>query len=204
MKLSKEAIDKIGIKFNIPFGEKQSIVYTTFRLSPEAHAAIKDVAQSRNLTLIEVFDTLLSFIEEIEEDKTLNLFDFSEKKSKEKDYHRARKTYAMKKETAEKLKNFSKDKKISRDVLIDTTIRFLKALIDHMSSENRKKYPQILKDVIEPFSIEAEDIEMKLIEELGDNDPVRSRFGFITTMLMALAQEMEKSIEEGTSVDPYG
>ncbi|HLE08296.1 MAG TPA: hypothetical protein VI914_01525, partial [Thermodesulfobacteriota bacterium] len=199
MKLSKETIDKMSSKLNLPLGEKQSLSYTTFRLPQETHSAIKDIAQSRNLTLIEFFDELLTFIEECEKDKTINFHNLSPgKKSEGKGSHRVRKSYALKKETAKKLERFIKGKNISRDALVDLTVQILKLLIDHELKEKRKKYPQILKNIIGPFCGKAEDIEKNLEKELGGDDPVSRRFSFIVTQLLSLSHEMEENIKEGS------
>ena len=78
---------------------------------------------------------------------------------------------------------------------------FFKLLIDHELKEKRKKYPQILKNIIGPFCGKAEDIEKNLEKELGGDDPVSRRFSFIVTQLLSLSHEMEENIKEGSAVD---
>lgn len=198
MKLSDDAIKKLRNKIDLPVGEKESLAFTTFKLSAEAHDDIKNLAELRGLTLTAVFDSLVSLIYEVEADKTLDFSKFATKKNEKL----IRKTYALNKDTVKRLTQFAKGEKLSRDLLIDSMARILKMLIDDESKENQKKYPEVLK-LIQTLWSDAEDIENKVVDLLGHDDPARKRLSLIVTQLMSLVQDVDRSIMEGTSLDHY-
>jgi len=199
MKLTKEAIMELGIKPEIPHGKKKELAYTTFRLSPNTHTTIRDLAKERNLTLTEVFDTLVSYAGDIVEGLRKQLPDLFQQNIT----NGTRKTYALTRETATKINKCAKENKITRDSLIETAVTCLKAFSDFEVERSRKKYPQILKDYIEPLYSKAEEIESIVEKELGIDDPVRKRLGLAIVHLMNLTMEMEQNIKDGTPIEPW-
>lgn len=199
MKLTKEAIVELGIKPEIPHGKKKDTVYTTFRLSTKTHTIIKDLAKERNLTLTEVFDTLVSYAGNIVDGLKKQLPDLF----KQNTVNGTRKTYALTRDTATKINRCAKENKITRDSLVETAVTCLKTFSDFEVERSRKKYPQILKDYIEPLYSKAEEIESIVEKELGIDDPVRKRLGLAIVHLMNLTMEMEENIKDGTPIDPW-
>jgi len=198
MKLTKEAIMELGIKPEIPHAKKKELAYTTFRLSPKTHNIIRDLAKERNLTLTEVFDSLVSYAGDIVEGVKKQLPDLFQQNIT----NGTRKTYALTRETATKINKCAKENKITRDSLIETAVTCLKAFSDFEVERSRKKYPHIYNDIIEPLYNQIEDIERKIAKELGSGDPVTKRFGYVVVVLMNLVSAMETNIEDGTPIDP--
>lgn len=179
---------------------KQPVVHSTFRLSQEAHNAIKelgDVLDIKNAELFEeLFDRLLIFFEASQTSKIPIILDGPRNNAT------IRKTYVVKKVTLTKLSKLAKDKKKTRDLLIERTAIAFKKILEGVLSDKKERYSNVLEKTINPFWQEAEDIEGRLSKELGSDDPIVSRFSYVRTVLMTLSMAIESYLGKGTPIDP--
>lgn len=190
-------LQKNGSGFKLTIPRKKPVVTSTFRLSEEGHKALKKVAKAMGLKYAEVFGRLLLLFEALESTKdpiTLK----SDKK-----VNRVRKTYVVNKETLVKLSLMVKNKKTTRDLLIEkTALRFSEFFEENKSAE-RKSYQSVHEKIIKPFWSQSEDIERKLSKKLGHDDPIVTRFGYVVTILMSLSMAIESFLNDDRPIDPH-
>lgn len=183
--------------FNLTIPRKKSVVTSTFRISKEGHDALKKVAKAMGLKYAEVFEKLLILFEAFESTKKPITLEPKEK------VIRVRKTYVVNKETLSKLSSIVKNKKTTRDLLIEkTALRFSEFFEENKSAE-RKRYQNVLEKIIKPFWSQSEDIERKLGRKLGHDDPIVTRFGHVVTILMNLSMTIESFINNDQPIDPH-
>lgn len=194
MNLKNEGINIEAVNFRLPIKKMEGVVYTTLKLSQTAHDALREVARVLGLKYAEIFDSMLSLFDAIEESNGHLQFEAGKVTT--------RKTYVFKKETLDKLRRVVKSKKINRDLFVETMAVLFNRLVDKQISDKKKKYPHIRKDYISPFEEQANAIVNKLREELGGDDPITRRFSYIVTVLMTLEMAIEGNIEKGTPIDP--
>ena len=174
---------------------KQPVVHSTFRLSQEAHNAIKELGDVLNIKNAELFDRLLIFFEGSQTSKIPVTLDGPRNAAT------IRKTYVVKKDTLTKLSKFAKDKKTTRDFLIERTANAFGKILEDVRLREKERYRNVLEKTINPFWSQAEDIEGRLREKLG-HDPIVSRFAYVIIDLMNLSMAIESYLEKGTPIDP--
>jgi len=175
---------------------KQHLVRTTFRISQQGNDAITSVSKMYGMKNADVFDMASSLVQELNK-KGIDLSsvkDVSEKSM--------RKTYLIKKNTLSRLRKLADEIKTSRDLLIDKMVIILKTLLDKELTKKHTKYRNVLEKFINPFWEQAEKLEKQLKKELGEDDPIISRFGFIIVLIMNLSMAIEENINKGISIDP--
>lgn len=175
---------------------KQHLVRTTFRISQQGHDAIKSVSKIYGMKNADVFDMASSLIKELNT-KGIDLSSVKDISGKS-----LRKTYLINKITLSRLRKLSDEIKTSRDLLIDKMAIILKTLLDKELTEKHTKYRNVLEKIIKPFWEQAEKLEKKLKKELGEDDPIISRFGFIIVLIMNLSMAIEENINNGVPIDP--
>ena len=176
--------------------KKQPVVYTTFRLSQNAHDAVRELAQLLDIKHSEVFDRLLLIFEALEKSKNpISLII-------EENITMTRKTYVVKKDTLLKLGEIAKNKKTSRDNIVEkAALRFIS--FSHKSEAERKEKSQKIFDaILNPFWDQVWDIKVKLDEELGGDDPICNRFGLIVSAVDGFIQDIEAYLTKGTPINP--
>ena len=176
--------------------KKQPVVYTTFRLSQNAHDAVRELAQLLDIKHSEVFDRLLLIFEALEKSKNpISLII-------EENITMTRKTYVVKKDTLLKLGEIAKNKKTSRDNIVEkAALRFIS--FSHKSEAERKEKSQKIFDaILNPFWDQVWDIKVKLDEELGGDDPICSRFVLIVSAVDGFIQDIEAYLTKGTPINP--
>lgn len=175
---------------------KQPVIHSTFRLSQEAHDAIKYIADLLEIKNAEIFDRLLDFFEGFETSKKpVSLTETNEK------IERIRKTYVVKKETLSKLSKLASDKKATRDLLIERTALAFENLVNGSLSDRKERYRNVLEKIINPFWHKAEHILSELEKELGSDDPISKRFSYAMFDLMNLSDATEDYLTNGTPID---
>lgn len=199
MNVKKEIPNLENLDFKIPIKKKQEVVYTTLKLTQAAHEAINAVSQILGLTHSEVFDSMLSLYDAIEESKGSSQIGWGKVNIKEA---ATRKTYAIKKETLNKIRRVIKSNNINRDLFVDRLALVYKLLVDNQIADRKKKYPKILKEYITPFEEQANNVESTLRKELGVDDPLTTRFSYIVTVLMNLTMAIEGNINKDIPIDP--
>lgn len=187
---------KIEKSSGLKLTPKQYPLRTTFRISQEGHAAIKSVSEKYGMKNADVFDMASSLINEIYQ-KGIDLSSVKDVSEKT-----IRKTYLINKTTLSKLRKLANEIKLPRDLLIDKMVIILKIMLDKELSAKHTKYRNALEKTIKPFWRHAEKIENLLKKELGEDDPITSRFGFIIILIMNLSMAIEENINKGVPIDP--
>lgn len=95
----------------------------------------------------------------------------------------------------------SKQYSVSRDILIEALLRATRIIAETDRQPIVEKHKEALK-IVNAFWKEADIIENKLKELLGDEDPIINRFGYVIIYIMNLSNSISKEIEEGIPVDP--
>lgn len=175
---------------------KQPVIHSTFRLSQEAHDAIKYIADLLEIKNAEIFDRLLDFFEGFERSKKpVSLTETNEK------IERIRKTYVVKKETLSKLSKLASDKKATRDLLIERTALAFENLVNGSLSDRKERYRNVLEKIINPFMYKANEIQSELEEELGFDDPIARRFVRIIFDASDLSDAIESYLKDGSPIE---
>lgn len=188
MKNNRISAEKLG--FNLDEISKQKVTRSTFRLSPEAHQIIADMCKRRGIKKTDLFERLSKLIED-------NILGNSV--SSGETNRGIRKTYVVKKGTLNTLDSVARERKKSRDSIIENAVIQLKQII---KGEN-EKYQKVQEKIIRPFYEYAQKIEDKLQKELNNhNNPIVRRFSIIVTELMSLDIDIEHFLKDGIPVDP--
>ena len=174
--------------------KKQPVVYTTFRISQKAHDAIKEHAKQAGIKNAVVFDLLLSVFKVCEKDPI--------SVAPEENLYTTRKTYIVKKNTLHKLEEIAKNKGVSRDNTVEKAALQMKALFHKSEAERKEKSQKIFDTRLNPFGEQVWDIKEKLGEELGGDDPIRNRFGYVVAVVDKFIQDIEAYLTNGTPIDP--
>lgn len=95
----------------------------------------------------------------------------------------------------------SKQYSVSRDILIEALLRATRIIAETDRQPIVEKHKEALK-IVNAFWKEADIIENKLKELLGDEDPIINRFGYVIIYIMNLSNSISTEIEEGIPVDP--
>ncbi len=206
----KEAFD-----VKLPPTKKQPVVHSTFRLIPEAHEAIKELAKvyGKHADVFEIFVENLKNYEVFKRMVTAGVpesvarkvsgcnYDKAIAKGK-KDAGKIRKTYVVKKDTLETLEKIkkqlaSKRLKVSRDLLIENIALECKKQIDKKISGVPKLYREFLGDIKSLWG-EAEKLKDKMIQELSFYDPLSlaDKFLYIISWLDEISQDLETFLKE--------
>lgn len=198
MDLNKQGIKNLEKIEDISLPVRRQPVRTTFRISKAAHAAIKHVSKVYKIKNTEVFDWFLPIFQGLKKDEKSG----SGMSSYSVNDNATRKTYLINKSTLLNIEKVAKEKKISRDSFVDFMSLALKILCDMKSSKEKSKYEKVLEEIINPFLKHAEKIEKDIIKELGNDDPVVSRFGLIIILIMHLSGAIENYLNNGVAIDP--
>lgn len=194
MKIKEELINEVVERVKFP--EKQQLVRTTLRFSRKGHEAIKKLSKLQGEKIADIFDTAVEAYEILEE----KIESFQDLVNKEGET--IRKTYIIRKNTLSKITDLAKKNRISRDQFIDTIARLLLVVVDSETARKTEKYREALNELINPFANHADEIEKKLTEKLGRNDPIVSRYYVITHHLMEISEAINEFLSEGTPIEP--
>ena len=113
-----------------------------------------------------------------------------------------RKTYIVKKNTLHKLEEIAKNKGVSRDNTVEKAALQMKALFHKSEAERKEKSQKIFDTRLNPFGEQVWDIKEKLGEELGGDDPICKRFGYVVAVVDKFIQDIEAYLTNGTPIDP--
>jgi hypothetical protein len=202
MKTSKRVSEGINIEDlkktkDLKLPKKQRLVRTTLRLSKTGHEDIKKVSKLQGMRNAEVFETIIVLFEVFE--KKIAKFSWTAHNKSET----VRKTYVIKKDTLSKIMSISEEIKISKDLIIDKMAIFLSYIYDDELRKREKKYRDILKNTLEPFTERADEVKKQLIKELGKDDPVISGFDDAVFLLEKLEMTINEYIDKGTPIDHF-
>lgn len=176
------------------FTKKQPVVYTTFRISKKAHDAIKEHARLTGSKNAEIFMVLLAVFTACEKN-SISL-------APEENIDTTRKTYVVRKDTLHKLEEIAKKKEMSRDNIIEQAALQMKVLFHKSESERKEKAQKVFDTPLKPFWEQVCDINEKLHEELGGDDPICNKFLLIVSAVDGFMQDIEAYLTKGTPIDP--
>ncbi|HBG92067.1 MAG: hypothetical protein A2X54_06690 [Nitrospirae bacterium GWF2_44_13] len=192
---TKEALIKEAVE-GFKFPEKQQLLRTTLRFTRKGHEAIKKLSKLQGEKIADIFDMAFNAYEFIEE----KIESFPEVTNKEGET--IRKTYIIRKNTLSKITDHANKNRIPRDQFIDAIVKILLLIVDKETTSKKEKYLEALDELINPFAEHADEVEKKLIEKLGRNDPIVSRYYWITHHLMEISEAINEFLSEGTPIEP--
>ncbi len=177
--------------------EGMQSVRTTFRLSTGTDELLETIVKASQSTTKELLD---KFAKIFLKDKTFTdiVIDNAKKMTVSQG---VRKTFVISKTALTLISTTAQLRSVSRDALVESIIVIADGLIKAAKlhqPENHKKAQTIIGD----FWKQADVVEKKLRDLLGDEDPVYIRFGYVCTILMNLSLAIDAEIENGTPVDP--
>lgn len=180
---------------------------TTFRITKEANEAMNWLVEHYGTTLKSVLDLLCFNVpsaRDAEPGKDTFLFSVI-RQSRDFDFKKlnrsVRRTMVVSKKSLTVLNNVSKKVKIQRDLLVDRGVLFLKLVVETSQEEEKKKHAEAY-EMIDQFYTTAEDLEDKLDQMLGDDDPIVKRFGYVIIILDNLHSAIKAEMEKGEPIDP--
>ena len=182
--------------------DKQS-VRTTFRLSEEASKDIAWFAKKNRITQKEVFDHLfVQTLLNMEGDKNSffhTILTLTEGSSY--DLNRSvRKAQVISRKALKTLNEISKKHNLSRDVLVEYSVRLLKKLLEKRT-EIRKEAAKLYKEEFQDKLPDIYSVESKLRDLLGDDDPIVEKYGYIVSSIQIIDDEIMAEIEELEAAD---
>ena len=166
-------------------------VRTTFRLSGEGEKLFEELRKELKITMKEWFDGMLKFVQTLE--WTDMLVESAVERAKNP-VSGVRKTWVISREALSSMKAITKQKKVQRDAFVESLIVFSHTMLkeaQHKRPENLKKALELVED----FRSQAEDVHSRLVDLLGDEDPVRQFVDAISTADM-VAQGIEKALSQ--------
>lgn len=184
---------------------KDDSVRVTLRISKECAEAIEWLALRNRSTQKQLFDRvskfLLSFTKPDGKDHLSAVMVDTFKKSKRVDT--IRKAQVVSRHAHRVLKSFSERHGVSRDVVVEGAIDFIKA-VEKLYADKNKEAHREAKKIIDDLWGQAEASERKIKDIAGEEDAVLHRFGVVIVILMNLSADIESELEEGIPVDPEG
>jgi hypothetical protein len=157
-----------------PHLEDRQSVRTTFRITEEASKDIAWFAKKNRITQKEVFDKLFeqTLLASETDGNTFfqSLLPLAAGGCPE--WNRTvRKSQVISRKALQTLNKISKERNVSRDVLVEYAVRFLKLLMEKMT-ETRKEAAEIYKKEVRDKFLAIPTIMLKIQNLLGDDDPI--------------------------------
>lgn len=119
------------------------------------------------------------------------------------DQRQIRKSLVIGKKDLRSLNEISKSHGLSRDLLIECTIKFLTVLLKNDKDSRLTKHKEALDRLNEVWG-RMEQLEREITELLPEGDPILERYGKVVVVLMNLVHDIEAEITTGASIDPEG
>lgn len=185
----------------------EKVSRTTFRITEEANEAMDWLAEHYGTALKSLIDILcLNIPPESNGELGENTFLSSVvKHSQDIDFkalnRSVRRTMVVSNKSLKVLNSISKKAKIPRDFLVDKGVLLLKGIVEFSKEEEKKKHTKAF-DMIDEFYKNADTLQGRLIEMLGDEDPIVQRFGYVTVLIDNLHSAIKAEIDKGEPIDP--
>lgn len=181
------------------FKEEKS-VRATFQMSKEGCESLKWVKRYYGTSMKRIISlAIMNLIPKIIDRSVLKKV--SESFEKITPSQKVQKTMVLTNTALDKLNNISKQYKIPRDIIINHIVQIIKILAEKESKAQQEKQ-EAAKKLIDDFWKKAEQVEEKLIQLCGEDDPISCRFGNAVVILMNLSIAIGEELEKGTPVDP--
>lgn len=180
---------------------------TTFRITQEANEALDWLAEHYGITLKSLIDILCLNIPddhktEFKENTFLSSVVKHAKDTDFKNLNRSvRRTMVVSNKALKILNGLAKSEQIPRDILVDQGVRLLKGVVEFGKEEEKKKHKKAF-EMIDEFYKSADDLSRRLLEMLGDEDPIIQRFGYVTVLIDNLHSAIRAELDKGEPIDP--
>jgi hypothetical protein len=168
---------------------------TTCTLTKEGAMALERLCEEYHLKQKKVFDLLVDEKYFLENISTLSCSNGELPLARE-----VRKSLVITKKNLKVINDVSDKSGISRDILLDKGFRYLIGLID-LAKKNEKETYEKVKNILDEFSGKASVIDKSFDEYLGEDDPIRSRFSPVISILDNLVSDINRYLENGTPIE---
>jgi hypothetical protein len=178
----------------IDLGDRQSI-RMNFRFSKEVLEALSWLSKRHGVPMKDVFHFAIDVLPTIEEaiDALISVDEQIEfKKVEEKTIRR---TVVITKKTLDYLNKLSQKSNLSRDDILNKAISHAKRFALSTDEASISAYKEAF-DLIDSFYLEAQGVEFKLRELLGDDNLIVNDFGLGVTMIMNAYMKIEEEIKQ--------
>jgi hypothetical protein len=112
-----------------------------------------------------------------------------------------RRTIVVSHKSLKTLNDLAKRTQIPRDILVDQGVRLLKGVVEFGKEEEKKKHEKAF-EMLDEFYKCADDLSRRLLEMLGDEDPIIQRFGYVTVLIDNLHSAIRAELDKGEPIDP--
>jgi hypothetical protein len=178
----------------IDLGDRKSI-RMNFRFSKEALEALRWLSKRHGVPMKDVFHFAIDVLPTIGE-AIHALISLDEQIEFKKDEEKTiRRTVVITKKTLDYLNKLSQKSNLSRDDILNKTILHAKWVALSTDEASISSYKEAL-DLIDSFCLEAQGVEFKLRELLGDDNLIVNDFGLGVTMIMNTYMKIEEEIKQ--------
>jgi hypothetical protein len=180
---------------------------TTFRITQEANEALDWLTEHYGTTLKSLIDILCVSIpgDRIMELGGNTFLSSVVKHAKDTDFKKlnrsVRRTMVVSHKSLKVLNGVAKSAQIPRDILVDKGVLLLKGVVEFGKEEEKKKHEKAF-EIINEFYESADDLSRRLLEMLGDEDPIVQRFGYVTVLIDNLHSAIRAELNKGEPIDP--
>jgi hypothetical protein len=178
----------------IDLSERKSI-RVNFRFNKEALEALSWLSKRHGVPMKDVFHFAIDVLPTIDEaiDALISVDEQIEfKKVEEKTIRR---TVVITKKTIDYLNKLSQKSNLSRDDILNKTILYAKRIALSSDVASISVYKEAF-DLMDSFYLEAQGVEFKLRELLGDDNLIVNDFGLGVTMIMNAYMKIEEEIKQ--------
>ena len=149
----------------------RTVQRTSFRLSDEAHKAIKAIAKLEKFNIAHAIDEVMQIAEELE--KMGESWHVGDWKVSGKS---VRKTYAVFRHTLRKMEKRAITENTSRDLLLEFLVLAIEPMLTHEDSLRARKYLEVYEKYIRPLWKEMEVVNSKLTRQFDAHDPLLEKY----------------------------
>ena len=170
-------------------------VRATFKLSEKAIDAISIVSVHLGIKQKSLFDHLA------EDLKTLELIAHEIKNTAINPYNRVQKTFVISKRSLSSLDEISKIFNAPRDVLVELSIKRLLPIINRERKKHEKRKEFLAK--INRHYKEGEKILSGIRKQLGDDDPIITKFEMVMSSYETAKSNIEAFIDRSKGIEEF-
>lgn len=177
---------------------KEQDTRTTCTLTGEGHKALACLMEGFGITQKKIFTAVLSQESAVEAVLTL-----TKQTTDDLNVREIRKSLVISKKDLIFLNRICKEQGISRDRVIDSTMRFLAALLKKDQESRLKNHQKALARLTHIYQ-DLEDAEKEIAGYLLREDPILERYSKVIVVLGNLIRDIEVEISTGAAIDPDG
>jgi hypothetical protein len=177
---------------------KEPDTRTTCTLTENGNNALTCLMDEFGITQKKIFAVALE-----QESIVKSVLELAKKTGDAADQRQFRKSLVIAKKDLKSLNAMSKTQGLSRDLIIDSTIRLLALLLNSDKESRIKKHKKAL-DSLNQLWGRMEKLEKEMAGYLPEDDAIIERYGKVIVVLMNLVHEIEAEMSKGTTIDPEG